>query len=113
MQPDTRLPKEPYYKIYTALLTQEETSAPTAIVLQNTLGITVTWTRYDVGIYKANLEGTGANYDNFHCIIITQNGAGSAQCFNEELELTTVNLAGTASDSYLSNSPIEIKIKTQ
>ena len=44
------------YKVYTALLNQSGTAAPTATVLENTLGTTVTWTRNDVGWYKATIS---------------------------------------------------------
>lgn len=47
----------PPYKVYTALLTQVGTSAPTAIVLENTLGGTITWAYVGVGIYSATLTG--------------------------------------------------------
>jgi len=40
------------YKVYTALLTQGGTNAPNAyVVLENTLGATITWTRNSVGVY--------------------------------------------------------------
>lgn len=45
------------YKVYKAYLTQSGTSAPSATVLENTLGGTVVWTRDDVGIYKGTLAG--------------------------------------------------------
>lgn len=45
------------YKVYTALLTQSGTSDPTAIILENSLGGTVTWTRNDAGDYTATLSG--------------------------------------------------------
>ena len=41
------------YKVYTALLSQTGTSAPTATVLENTLGATVTWSRNNIGQYQA------------------------------------------------------------
>ena len=44
------------YKAYTALLTQEGTNAPTAEVLENTLG-NIAWSYYAVGQYKATLIG--------------------------------------------------------
>ena len=47
----------PLYKVYTALLTQSGTSAPTATVLENTLGGTVVWTRDLAGQYTATLSG--------------------------------------------------------
>lgn len=45
------------YKVYTALMTQTGTSAPTAKVLQNTLGGTVVWTRNSTGRYTGTLTG--------------------------------------------------------
>lgn len=48
---DSRLP----YKVYTALLTQSGTNAPTAIVLENTLGGTIVWSRANQGQYVGTL----------------------------------------------------------
>ena len=45
------------YLVYTALLTQSGTDAPVAIVLQNTLGGEVVWSRADAGWYNATLTG--------------------------------------------------------
>lgn len=44
------------YKVYSALLSQAGTSAPTATVLENTIG-TIVWTRDSAGRYKGTLEG--------------------------------------------------------
>ena len=44
------------YKVYTALLTQSGTSAPTATVLENTIGAIV-WTRNGAGEYYGTLSG--------------------------------------------------------
>lgn len=49
-------PTNPQIKQYTALLTQTSTSAPTAIVLQNTTQRTITWTRTDVGDYTGTIS---------------------------------------------------------
>jgi hypothetical protein len=40
------------YKVYTALLTQTGTDAPVAIILENTLGITASWTYVNTGYYR-------------------------------------------------------------
>ena len=40
------------YLVYTALISQSGTDAPTATVLENTLGGTVVWTYNDVGNYS-------------------------------------------------------------
>jgi len=45
------------YDVYTAILTQSGTSAPTATVLENTLGGTVVWSYNDAGQYIATLTG--------------------------------------------------------
>ena len=45
------------YLVYTALLTQTDTDAPVATVLENTLGGTVVWTRQGQGIYFGALAG--------------------------------------------------------
>ncbi len=48
------------YDVYSALLTQSGTGAPTATVLENTLGGTVVWTYVDVGTYLGTLTGAFA-----------------------------------------------------
>lgn len=45
------------YKVYTALLTQEGSNPPTAIVLENTLGGDVVWSYAAPGVYKGTLTG--------------------------------------------------------
>ena len=47
----------PVPKVYRALLTQSETSAPVATVLENTLGGEITWSRQGTSIYRANSAG--------------------------------------------------------
>ena len=49
--------KDADYLVYTALITQTGTSAPTATVLKNTLGGTVVWSYNGVGDYTATLSG--------------------------------------------------------
>ena len=45
------------YRVYSALVTQVGTNAPTAVVLENTLGGTPVWVRMTSGIYRAILTG--------------------------------------------------------
>lgn len=45
------------YLVYTALLSQSGTSAPTATVLENTLGGSITWVRNSTGDYSGTLTG--------------------------------------------------------
>lgn len=46
------------YKVYSALLTQTGTSAPTSEILQNTLGLTPSFSYYNTGIYSINATST-------------------------------------------------------
>ncbi len=46
------------YLVYTALLTQSGTDAPVATVLENTLGVTVTWSYGNVGSYTGTYSAT-------------------------------------------------------
>jgi len=71
------------YKVYTALLTQEGTSAPVATVLENTLGETIIFTRFGAGMYRTNNPNnifnstktfvlfTGGNGDDLNGIYVT------------------------------------------
>ena len=51
------LPSAPAYLVYRALLSQSGTNAPTAIVLENTLGEVPTFSYVDVGVYELNTVG--------------------------------------------------------
>jgi len=44
------------YTVYTALITQASTSAPTAKILQNTTGATLTWARTSAGIFTVTAD---------------------------------------------------------
>ncbi len=48
---------QPSYKVYTALLTQTGTSDPTSVVLENTLGGDIVWSRVTDGQYLGTLNG--------------------------------------------------------
>lgn len=45
------IPSGPAYKVYSALITQSGTNTPVATVLENTLGLNITWVRNSVGQY--------------------------------------------------------------
>jgi hypothetical protein len=46
---------QPTYKVYTALLSTFEDNAPTAVILENTIG-SIVWTRVAEGFYQATLS---------------------------------------------------------
>jgi hypothetical protein len=67
------------YKVYTALLTQTGTSTPTAIVLENTLGGDIVWSRNDAGDYLGTLNGAFPDENGFFAfnnLLSLQNSVG-------------------------------------
>jgi hypothetical protein len=101
----------PYLK-YVALLSQSGTSAPTATVLENTLGGTVVWTRNDVGDYTGTLAG--AFSPNKTAILIGNNSGQNAQVAVFRNNTSTVSCVSSSSDFSLADDilshTIEIRV---
>lgn len=104
------------YKVYTALLTQSGTSAPTAIVLENTLGGTVVWSYFNIGSYIGTLTGAfnttkttvQITRGNPSITPFTTNMAG--QCLgNNSFGITTFSTTSYV-DSQLSNCTLEVRV---
>ena len=104
------------YKVYTALLTQSGTSAPTAIVLENTLGGTVFWSYFNTGSYIGTLTGAfnttkttvQITRGNPSITPFTTNMAG--QCLdNNSFGITTFSTTSYV-DSQLSNCTLEVRV---
>ena len=104
------------YKVYSALLTQSGTDAPTAIVLENTLGGEIVWSRDSIGEYYGTLNGVfkinkvwgfvsnsspSAQYYSQLQIVNGDINSINVQCFNN----TT-----SSSDNVLLSTPIEIRV---
>ena len=107
---------EPPYKVYTALLTQTGTNAPTATVLENTLGGTIVWSRNGLGAYSGTLSGVFTTNKTYVSVEIGEllTGYGDnvtiyKQSTINEVALTTIK-TNTNSDGVLKNSPLEIRV---
>lgn len=103
------------YKVYVALITQTGTSAPTATVLENTLGGTVVWTRSSVGTYVATLNG--AFILNKTCGFFNSNNGGNPYVSYvnisslNSVSIQTVNSTnGTSFEAGLANASVEIRV---
>jgi hypothetical protein len=110
------------YTVYTALLTQAGTSAPTATVLQNTLGGTVVWARSGAGVYTGTLSG--AFPASKTAIFISNNDAAGSDSMNQyslrrtSADVVTINTlsanwAGTEApfdDGLLNGTTVEIRV---
>ena len=101
----------PTYKVYTALLSQTGTNAPTAWVLQNTFDNDFVWNYVDTGTYSvSNNEITwdavvffGANEGTG--LIITSIEKG-----NHLITTISTDIFGEISNHPWSNYPIEIRV---
>jgi hypothetical protein len=107
------------YKVYTALLTQSGTSAPTATVLENTLGGTIVWTRDSDGIYYGTLAGLFAEPKSFILIGTYFEGVigntirfGAIRYDDNTIQVTTDEAAtvGTGDDGLLYFTSLEIRV---
>jgi len=104
---------KPKYKVYTALLNQQNTDNVSATVLENTLGGDVVWERESSGNYKAYLS---TPFDLTKTIIFIGTVTGQ----NGNVFLTEVNSGNVLlisfdsnqqeSDNMLYNTPIEIRV---
>ena len=117
-----QLVPEPAYKVYTALLSQVGSSAPTAIVLENTLGNAVTLSRNSAGNYSVtcvDFNDTTKVYVELKNInLLLPQPANQFFYFNVtsgviNIRSTQVNfntLSFPPTDSILDKCPIEIRI---
>ena len=106
------------YKVYVALLSQTGTSAPTSVELENTFGITATFSYISPGYYELWMTGqltSGKTFiingspdqspigGNFGIFITEYNN-------NNIIRLSVVDDGGTFYDGGLNNTSIEIRV---
>ena len=101
------------YTVYTALIDQATTAAPTATVLQNTTGGTITWSRASTGNYTAVISG--ANYvENKTAILLGNTNATMSilqQCVKSTTGITFEQISNANSNvDGLTKISIEIRI---
>jgi hypothetical protein len=113
------------YKKYVALITQDGTNAPTAIVLENTLGFTPTFTRLYAGVYQ--ILSNGGWTENKTAVIFGPPGYGYASGADpliilfqwvgqNEIIICTYSMVGEPADSLISdaiglnNTLLEIRV---
>lgn len=102
-------------KVYKALLTQTGTSAPTAVVLENTIG-NIVWTIEGTGNYLGTLSGAFVSQNNTY-IIVNQNydsvNAITYSYYNNanSVSIETINIAtGANVNNTLSSTSILIEV---
>ena len=99
------------YLKYVALLTQIGPDAPKEIVLENTLGGTVVWTRDGKGAYLGTL--VGAFTENKTFIFIQSTGAFSQIAYwdsEDNVQIQTKDSTTAFEDGQLLSASIEIRV---
>ena len=104
------------YKVYTALVTQSGSSAPTAIVLENEIG-DIVWTRVDTGTYRANLTNAFPPAKTGLIVGPVNFFGGSAMALGREsgdnidrIELWVLDGFGNNVDGALDKTLVEIRV---
>ncbi len=102
-------------KVYRALLSQIADNAPTAIVLENTLGGTIVWSYNAIGIYDGTLSGA-FTADKTFLLIHEQDDfpddqrlAGISRVSANVVRIQTAQ-AGTLGDSLITNISVQIAV---
>ena len=107
------------YKVYTALISQTGTNDPTLVVLENTLGQTVTVHRNNTGRYELNISGNILLLAKTWWTITDDNNNNWFFWMNKENSFGNTNTmyidTGSASpvtytDGILQSTPIEIRV---
>ncbi len=104
------------YKVYTALLTQTGTNAPTAIVLENTIGTTISYSYTSSGTYNFIATGNPFTLNKTAVFISGQLlGLGFGTVTTAFVTTSNQGIIGTQQSSggvndYLINTPIEIRV---
>lgn len=102
------------YKVYTALLTQSGMDAPTAVVLENTIG-TIVWSYSSAGEYQGTLNGA-FTLNKSWAIGGTGSNAATILFFEFDVSANVFNFfthdvgTGSNEDDRLLNTPIEIRV---
>jgi hypothetical protein len=102
-------------KTYRALVTQSSGTAPTATVLENSLGAAVVWARSSTGTYTATLVGAFTSAKTF---IMQPGESGTIAAIKNVIAVrtsadvvtVTTGSGGTLEDSVLSSYPVEILV---
>ena len=101
------------YKVYTAILLQSGTGAPTATVIKNTLGGDLVWAYAGVGEYTATLSQAFPSVNKVHFQV--HNGVFDTQtafywAWANGLQLDTSTLAGAATNNHLTDVSVEVRV---
>lgn len=110
-------PVAPAYSVYSALLTQSGTAAPTIVVMQNTTGRTFSIARIAAGTYQITISGGALVNDKFWAQV-SPGIAGTGlfvNVYKQGIEFNLIVVFTSSStlsgvDDVLLDTPLEIRI---
>jgi hypothetical protein len=98
------------YKVYTALLTQSGIDAPTAIVLENTIG-DIVWTYDSVGVYFGQLTNAFIEDKTYlFAYILPTSIIGFQRDDENQINIGTTDNLGVKTNGLLNSTSIEIRV---
>lgn len=104
------------YKVYTALISQSGTNAPTVIVLENTFDGAISWSRNAPGSYFGHLMGAFIENKTFFITTKQANGFGDggddihmSRISDNVIQLITIS-QGSTTDNVINKASIEIRV---
>lgn len=102
------------YLEYEGIMSQTGTSAPTVILIKNTLGSSIVWTRSSTGIYVGSITG---GFPSSSTLVFVTNGYqagwvnGVCSVPGGEIVLNSFSSTGARTDGILERASIHIKVK--
>lgn len=101
------------YTVYTGLISQSGTDAPTIVISENTLGVTVSFSRANTGIYVATFS-SDPTLDATKIILVgNARGAGFfsfSRILTSAITFRSYDFMGNQADDILSNHFFEIRV---
>lgn len=100
------------YKKYVAIMSQSGTDAPAALVMENTLGVTITWAYDGIGNYYGTASGVVFTTGKTWFIIGNQADTATHGYVNSTtlVQISTFTAPATGSDNMMFTTPLEIRV---
>lgn len=98
------------YTLYTALVTQAGVTAPTATILQNTTGQTLTWARTGAGVYTVTSGAALFTADKTIVFLNVGNGEANQMLMWTRTSTTVITLNTNGADARITGGAFEVRI---
>lgn len=101
------------YKKYIGIASQSGTDAPVVLVMENTLGATITWTYDNVGSYYGTASSAIFTTDKTWFIIGNQADLSTVTSIRNsttQIQISTFSDVATQSNNMMFDTPIEIRV---